>query len=80
MIVSKQDEQIRLCVDLQAANTAIKRVYHPIPTVRDISLDLNADDIIIVGSNYEERNKALEECLLRLETHTLTSNMGKCNS
>ena len=78
MIVPKQDEQIRLCVDLQAANTAIKRVCHPIPKVRDISLDLNADDIIIVGSNYEERNKALEECLLRLETHTLISNMGKC--
>ena len=78
MIVPKQDEQIRLWVDLQAANTAIKRVCHPIPKVRDISLDLNADDIIIVGSNYEERNKALEECLLRLETHTLISNMGKC--
>ena len=147
VIVPKQDEQIRLCVDMRAANTAIKRVCHPIPTVRDISLDLNgakyfskldmsqayhqleltpssrkittftthaglyrfkrltygtnsaaeifqntlqqllhgidgvrniADDIIIFGSNYEEHNKALEECLLRLETHGLTLNMGKC--
>ncbi len=26
---------------MRAANTAIKRVCHPIPTVRDISLDLN---------------------------------------
>ena len=41
VIVHKQDEQIRLCVDMRAANTAIKRVCHPIPTVRDISLDLN---------------------------------------
>ena len=41
VIVPKQDEQIRLCVDMRAANTAIKRVCHPIPTVRDISLDLN---------------------------------------
>ena len=40
-IVPKEDEQIRLCVDMRAANTAIKRVCHPIPTVRDISLDLN---------------------------------------
>ena len=147
MIVPKQDEQIRLCVDMRAGNTAIKRVCHPIPTVRDISLDLNGakyfskldmsqayhqleltpssrkittfttnaglyrfkrlnygtnsaaeifqnilqqllhgidgvrnivDDIIIFGSYHEEHNKALEECLLRLETHGLTLNMGKC--
>ena len=147
VIVPKQDEQIRLCVDMRAANTTIKRVCHPIPTVRDISLDLNeakyfskldmsqayhqleltpssrkittftthaglyqfkrlnygtnsaaeifqntlqqllhgidgvrniADDIIIFGSNYEEHNKALKECLLHLETHGLTLHMGKC--
>ena len=38
VIVPKQlqDEQIRLCVDMRAANTAIKRVCHPVPTVRDI--------------------------------------------
>ena len=41
VIVPEQDEQIRLCVDMRAANTAIKRVCHPIPTVRDILLDLN---------------------------------------
>ena len=39
--VPVKDDQIRLCVDMRAANTAIKRVCHPIPTVRDISLDLN---------------------------------------
>ena len=37
VIVPKQDEQIRLCVDMRAANSAIKSL----PTVRDISLDLN---------------------------------------
>ena len=38
VIVPKQlqDEQIRLCVDMRAANSAIKRVCHPVPTVRDI--------------------------------------------
>ena len=146
VIAPKQDEQIRLCVDMRAANTAIKRVCHAIPTVRDISLDLNgakyfskldmsqayhqleltpssrkittftthaglyrfkllnfgtnsaaeifqntlkqllqgidgvrniADDIIIFGSKHEEHNKALEECLLRLETHGLTLNLSK---
>ena len=32
----------------------------------------------IFGSNYEEHNKASRACLLRLETHGLTLNMGKC--
>ena len=41
VIVPEKDDQIRLCVDMRAANTAIKRVYHPIPIVRDISFDLN---------------------------------------
>ncbi len=41
VIVSKKDDQIRLCVDMRVANTAMKRVCHLIPTVRDISLDLN---------------------------------------
>ena len=147
VIVPKKDDQIRLCVDMRAANTAIKRVCHPIPTVRDISLDLNgakyftkldmsqayhqlelsttsrnittftthaglyrfkrlnygtnsaaeifqntlqrilhgikgvrniADDILVFGSTYEEHNRALAECLQRLEAHGLTLNHGKC--
>ena len=41
VIVPKKDDNIRLCVDMRAANTAIKRVRHPIPTVNDISLELN---------------------------------------
>ena len=39
--VPKKNGEIRLCVDLRAANKAIKRVRHPIPTVKDISIDLN---------------------------------------
>ena len=41
VIVPKKDDSIRLCVDMRAANTAIKRIRHPIPTVHDISLELN---------------------------------------
>ena len=41
MIVPKKDNNIRLCVDTRAANNAINRVRHPIPTVKDISLELN---------------------------------------
>ena len=32
---------MRICVDMRQANAAIKRVRHPIPTVEDISLELN---------------------------------------
>ena len=41
VIVPKKDDKIRLCVDMRAANNAIKRVRHPIPTVKDVSLELN---------------------------------------
>ena len=41
VIVPKQDDNIRLCVDMRAANTAIKRTRHPIPTVEAVSLELN---------------------------------------
>ena len=34
-------DQIRLCVDMRAANQAIKRVKHPMPTVDELIHDLN---------------------------------------
>ena len=45
VVVPKKEGKIRICVDMRAANTAIKRIRHPIPTVKDISLALN-------GSQY----------------------------
>ena len=51
----------------------LQQLLHGIDRVRNI-----ADDIITLGPNYEEHNKALEKCLLRLETHGSTLNMGKC--
>ena len=47
VIVPKKDDNIRLCVDMRAANTAIKRVRHPIPTVKDISLQLNGAKLFL---------------------------------
>ncbi len=41
MIVPKQDNKIRMCVDMRAANTAIKRTRHPIPTLESVSTELN---------------------------------------
>ena len=36
-----QPDKIRLCVDMRAANTAIRRTRHPIPTVEATCLELN---------------------------------------
>ena len=39
--VPKKDGGVRICVDMRCANEAIKRVRHPIPTVDDVSFELN---------------------------------------
>jgi hypothetical protein len=39
--VPKKDGGVHICVDMRQANAAIKHVRHPIPTVEDISLELN---------------------------------------
>ena len=41
VVVPKKEGKIRICVDMRAANTAVKRIRHPIPTVKDIALELN---------------------------------------
>ena len=41
VVVPKSDGTVRLCMDMRMANQAIQRVRHLIPTVEDISLDLN---------------------------------------
>ena len=37
-----------------------------------------ADDIIVFGSTRENHDRALEECLTRLQEHNLTLNFEKC--
>ena len=41
VVVSKSDGIVRMCMDMRMANQAIQRVHHLIPTVEDVSLDLN---------------------------------------
>ena len=41
VVVPKQNNNIRLCVDMCVANTAIKRTRHPIPTLESVSMELN---------------------------------------
>ena len=41
VVVVPKADNICICLDMRAAYTAIKRVRHPIPTVKDITLELN---------------------------------------
>ena len=41
MVVSKNDGDVRVCVDILHANEAIIRERHPIPTVEDLLHTLN---------------------------------------
>ena len=41
VVVPKKNGSIRICVDMRCANKAIKRVRHNIPTVDDITMQLN---------------------------------------
>lgn len=38
-------DDIRLCVDMHQANTAVKRVRHPIPTIDELLHEMNASII-----------------------------------
>ena len=41
VVVPKADGDIRICVDIRRANSAIERERHPIPTIEEVLYDLN---------------------------------------
>ena len=41
IVPSKQNNDIRLCVDMRVANTVVKRRRHQIPTLESVSMELN---------------------------------------
>ena len=43
--VPKSDGDIRLCVDMRRANSAIKRKRHPIPTIEELLQEMNQSKI-----------------------------------
>jgi len=45
VVAPKSSGDIRICVDMRVANTAIKRERHPIPTVEEILAELNEASI-----------------------------------
>ena len=40
VVIPKQDGDIRICIDMRKANSAIKREVYPLPTFHDIISDL----------------------------------------
>ena len=44
-VPKKENTAVRLCIDMRSANTTIRRVRHPVPTIDELIHDLN-------GSQY----------------------------
>ncbi|CAG2225151.1 unnamed protein product [Mytilus edulis] len=67
-------DDIRLCVDMRQANTAVKRVRHPIPTIDELVQDMNSSKVsrINTGCDDNTRNrKSVRECLLHSQWHRI---------
>ena len=45
IVVVPKKTGIRICVDMRAANQAIERERHPVPTVEDLIVDLNGSTV-----------------------------------
>ena len=68
VVVLKKDPSVRLCVDMRVPNTAIKRVRYPIPTLNDITIQLN-------GAKYFSKldlNQAYHQLPLHIDGRFIT--------
>ncbi|VDI25706.1 Hypothetical predicted protein [Mytilus galloprovincialis] len=45
VVPKRSGDDIRLCVDMRQANTAVKRVRHPIPTIDELLQDMNSSKV-----------------------------------
>ena len=45
VVVPKTDGDVRICVDMRRANSAIERERHPIPTIEEVLYDLNGSTV-----------------------------------
>ena len=64
IVVAPKKTGIRICVDMRAANQAIERERHPVPTVEDLIVDLNGATVfskIDLNQGYHQLELA-EEC------------------
>ena len=65
VVVPKKSAEVRICVDMREANKAIKREKHLIPTIDDLTADLNGAmhfSSLDLSSGYHQLELSLESC------------------
>ena len=45
VVVPKKNKSVRICIDMRKANEAIQRIKHPMPTMDDLTADLNSSTV-----------------------------------
>ena len=45
VVIPKTDGDVRICVDMRKANSAIERERHPIPTIEEVLYNLNGSTV-----------------------------------
>ena len=74
IVVAPKKAGIRICVDMKAANQAIERERHPVPTVEDLIVDLNGATVFSkIDLNQGYHQLELEEScrsITTFATHT----------
>ena len=69
VIVPKKNDAIRLCIDMRVVNKAIKTTRHPIPTAKDISIELNGATVF----TKLDLNQAYHQLELSPESRHITT-------
>lgn len=68
-VVPKKNDAMRLCINMRVTNKAIKRIRHPIPTAKGISIELKGATV----STKLDLNKAYYQLDLSLGSRHITT-------
>lgn len=74
VVVPKQNGDIRICVDMRMANTAIERSRHPIPTIDDVLSELSGNTVftkldLTMGFHQLELKEGISREVTTFTTH-----------
>ena len=74
IVVPKQNGDIRICVDIRMANTAIERSRHPIPTIDDVLSELSGNAVftkldLTMGFHHLELKEGISREVTTFTTH-----------
>ena len=69
IVVVPKKTGIRICVDMRAANEAIERERHPVPTVEDLIVDLNGSTVF----SKIDLNQGYHQLELDTESRSITT-------